>query len=188
MSEQLKHASPEITSTPEANERQKENLEKLQEAGKKAEQAHANVEVDSLLKSAEAHAISGKEVTVGEGKESSSHSHNLGTQRELKAEAYKKTLKKTQAKLKAPDRVLSKVIHQPVVDAISTIGGKTVARPSGILGGSIFALVGSTWFLYMANHVGFTYNYLVFFLLLAAGFILGLLVELLFKSIQKLRS
>lgn len=188
MSEQLKHAGPEHQPSPEVTEQQRENLEKLQEAGKQAEREHASIELDSLQKAAETQAISGKEVPVGERQEDTSQSHTFGMQRELKADAYKRMLSKTRQQLKAPDRVMSKLIHQPAVEAISNVAAKTVARPSGIFGGSICALLGSAWLLYTAKQVGFTYNYTAFFMLIVVGFVVGILGELLLRAIARVRS
>jgi hypothetical protein len=61
----------------------------------------------------------------------------------------------------------------------SEAAGRTVSRPSGLLGGGLVAFLGTTGYLYLARHIGFTYNYLVFLLLLAGGFILGVSLELL---------
>ncbi len=188
MSEQLRPTGSEQLRQPELADNQRENLEKLQQAGQQAEKEHASVEVDSLVKAAETQAISGKEVTVGEQQESSAQTQTFGIQRTLKADAYKKVLSQTRRQLKAPDRVLSKVIHQPAIDAVSNLAGKTVARPSGLLGGSICALLGSSWLLYASKHLGFSYNYLVFFMLVAAGFIIGLIAELLIHAIARMRS
>jgi hypothetical protein len=99
--------------------------------------------------------------------------------RELKQITLRRELQQIRRKLPGPQRVLSKVIHQPVVRVVSETAGKTISRPSGLLGGGLVAFLGTTSYLYLARHLGFTYNYLVFLLLLAGGFILGLALELL---------
>lgn len=98
--------------------------------------------------------------------------------KELKNIAYRRTLKRTQSKLKAPERVFSKFIHNPVVEAVSEVGGKTIARPSGVLLGGIFAFLGSSAFLWIVRHYGYEYNYLLFALFFVGGFFVGLAVEL----------
>jgi hypothetical protein len=80
-------------------------------------------------------------------------------------------------RLPLADKTLSKVIHQPVVRSVSNAGARTVARPSGLFTGGLLALVGSSLYLYLANHIGFTYNYVVAGVLFAAGFVLGIVVE-----------
>lgn len=105
--------------------------------------------------------------------------------KELKDVAYQRTLKKTQSRLSAPSRLFSKTIHQPAVEAASEIAGKTIARPSGILSGGIFAFLGGSFFLWMAKHYGFQYNFLLFVLLFVSGFFLGLLIELVVHLIKQ---
>jgi hypothetical protein len=98
--------------------------------------------------------------------------------RELRQITLNRELLQLQRKLPALQARFSKVIHQPAVRAVSEAAGKTVSRPSGLLGGGIVALVGTSIYLYMANHYGFAYNPSVFLLFLAIGFGLGLVLEL----------
>jgi hypothetical protein len=102
----------------------------------------------------------------------------LHVNRELKDLTLSRELKQIQRKLKTPDRVLSKVVHQPLVRAVSEVSGKTLARPSGLLGGSLLAFLGTTSYLFYARHIGLQYNYLVFLLLFFGGFAIGLMLEL----------
>ena len=98
--------------------------------------------------------------------------------RELRKITYKRELRHIQRRESAPDRALSKVIHQPVVRAVSEAAGRTVSRPSGLLGGGIVAFIGTTGYLYVAKHYGFEYNYLIFIGLFIGGFAIGLGFEL----------
>jgi hypothetical protein len=98
--------------------------------------------------------------------------------RELKAITLRRELQHIRRKLPVPQRTLSKLIHQPAVRAVSEGAGKTVTRPSGLLGGGVTAFVGTSIYLYIANHRGFDYNYGVFIALFVAGFVLGLCLEL----------
>jgi hypothetical protein len=98
--------------------------------------------------------------------------------RELKQITLRRELQQIRRQLGAPQRVLSRVIHQPAVRVASEAAGKTVSRPSGLLGGGLVAFFGTTSYLYLARHIGFRYNYLVFLLLLAGGFMVGLVLEL----------
>lgn len=97
---------------------------------------------------------------------------------ELKDMAYRRTLKRVQNKLPAPARAFSKVVHNRGVEAVSEVVGKTVARPSGILSGGIFAFLGSSLLLWIARHYGYEYNYFVLVLIFIGGFFVGLLVEM----------
>jgi hypothetical protein len=90
----------------------------------------------------------------------------------------KQSMKQVRRELSVPERVLSKVVHQPFVKAVSEASAKTISRPSGLLGGGFFAFVGSLAYLYFTSHIGMPYNYLLFILFFAGGFILGLTLEL----------
>ena len=97
--------------------------------------------------------------------------------KDLKVITLNRELKRLQKQLPLAQRGLSKVVHQPVVRAVSEAGARTVSRPSGLLGGGVLAFVGSSSYLYLARHIGFEYNYFVFTLLFVSGFIVGLLLE-----------
>lgn len=97
---------------------------------------------------------------------------------QLKQITARREIKHIQRKEKAPVRSFSKLIHAPVVRQASEVAGQTVSRPSGLLGGGAVALLGTSGYLYLANHMGFPYNYGVFLALFAGGFALGLIIEL----------
>jgi len=98
---------------------------------------------------------------------------------DLKKATLQRELTQIRRHLSAPQRTLSKVIHQPVVRVVSEAAGKTVSRPSGLLGGSIMAFVGTSGYFFLAANQGFKYNYVVFLALFLGGFALGLIIELL---------
>lgn len=83
------------------------------------------------------------------------------------------------------DKAFSEFIHNPGVDAMSELTGKTLIRPSGILLGGLATLAGSAWYLYATNHTGYHYNFVFAFLLFVGGFILGIFVEMLYKLFTK---
>lgn len=100
-----------------------------------------------------------------------SRDHQKATlQRELRA---------IRRKLPRSEQMLSRIVHQPVVRVVSQAAGATISRPSGMLGGGLVALIGTSGYLYLAKHLGFSYNYFVFLALFAAGFVVGLILELL---------
>lgn len=105
--------------------------------------------------------------------------------RELKKLTLQRELSHIQRKLPKADRALSKVIHQPAVRLVSDAADKTVTRPSGLLGGGVMAFLGSVLYLYLAKHIGFSYNYFVFLLLFVSGFAFGLLLELIARSLTR---
>lgn len=103
----------------------------------------------------------------------------------IKKESAKQGLKSVQRQESKPARALSKVIHQPAVQATSEIAAKTVTRPSGLLGGGIAAFVGGSIYLYLAYHIGFVYQPTVFLALLLVGFTVGLVIELVVRLVVK---
>jgi len=108
--------------------------------------------------------------------------------KELKAVALRRSLQHVQHNLPAPQRLLSKVVHQPAIRRASAATGQTIARPSGLLGGGLCAFLGSLLYLYLAKHVGFTYNYLLFIFFFGGGFVIGLLLELAARLLAGLRA
>ncbi len=172
MSEQLRPSAEfkaETIQDAEAKRTPEINVEAAQEAlDKKGELAQEVIEKQ---------AISTENVSVGE-KAAPSTAHPQPTSYELKQLGYARSLTRIRKRLSPPDRLLSKIIHQPAIETTSEVASKTLARPSGLLGGSIFAFLGSTLLLLAARHYGFQYNYLVFALLFIGGFGLGMLLEL----------
>jgi len=97
----------------------------------------------------------------------------------------KKTIQDVQSELKPIEKPLSKIINQPLVDKSSEILDKTVFRASGILGGSILAFAGSVSYLLFVNYTGITYNFELFFIFLISGFVVGVIIELIFRVLKK---
>lgn len=158
----------ETTSLPQ--ETLKPNIETVPE--------EHNHTIDKLQESIHEVALSADELSVDQ------HSHGnapdqpiLGVQRELKRDAYTKTMRKVRSNLSPVERSFSNIIHHKALEPISEVGAKTIARPSAILGGGLTALIGSTVVLYLAKRYGFQYNLSIFFILLGAGFLVGLLTE-----------
>lgn len=98
--------------------------------------------------------------------------------RELRQASWRQEISAIQRRLSAPQRALSRVVHQPTVRVVSEVAGRSVSRPSGLLGGGLVAFIGSSSYLYYAHHRGFRYNYFAFFILLLIGFAIGLALEL----------
>ena len=89
----------------------------------------------------------------------------------------RRNLSHVQNKLKPAEKSFSKLIHQPLVRRVSETASQTVSRPSGMLGGGVVAFLGSLLYLYLAHHIGFTYNYLLFLAFFTVGFVLGVALE-----------
>lgn len=146
-------------------------------------EAKEHAPLPELKNRAKEEAIASKEA-VGTEKETP-QAHTDYVSRELKKQTLQRTMTRVRKQLSAPGRTFSKVIHQPVVDVVSQASSKTVARPSGLLGGSIVAFVGSSAFLWMARYYGFQYNFLLFAMLFVGGFALGMIIELLLFAVRR---
>lgn len=103
----------------------------------------------------------------------------FGMHQSLKDTSFAHTLARIQRKLPAPARAFSRVVHNPTIDKISAVSAQTVARPSGILGGSLVAFLGSSLALYYSKQYGFKYNYAFVFMLFIGGYAIGAVLELL---------
>lgn len=120
-----------------------------------------------------------------ERKEHAPDVSHMPVNRSVKEAARRRVMKRVQKHLRPDERLFSKITHNPAVDAVSRAAEKTVARPSGLLGGSFFAFLGSTAYLWIARHYGYEYNYLLFFLLFVGGFGVGMLIELLSRAVRR---
>lgn len=180
MSEKLSGSGEKFIENIDTSAEVQKNLEKLRQKAEAAENDPIQKHIESLSRSVEQQAVSGKELNVGD-KTTEASPQTFGSQKQLKADAYKRSLKNIRTHLNLPDKAMSKLIHQPMVDSVSTAAAKTVARPSVLLGGSMGAFIGSAALLYLSKQNGFTYNYTVFFILFIGGFFAGAVVELLIK-------
>lgn len=172
------HGSQEVHK--EIKEHQESLKGKLEKDAKSTEHEHSK-NIEHIRSSIEKESKSKNEIKRHKESEKSEKDQPYLVNKELKEIAFKRTLKKTQSKLPAEQRVFSKLIHQPTVEKISDLGSKTVARPSGILFGGIFSFIGSSFFLWASKYYGFEYNFLLFLIFFIGGFFLGLIVELIFK-------
>lgn len=181
MSEKLRHSvEHKIENTEEFVESQK-NLERIERAAIEAKEH--KIDVNEIQKNIEKHAKSSETIKVD--KAEVAPSQELGSYGAIKSQTYTRTLSRVQARLSAPEKAMSKLMHHKVIEPMSEFAGKTIARPSGILGGGMLALIGSTILVFMSKYYGFRYNFFVFFILLLGGFILGILGELTLRAIAK---
>ena len=184
MKEKLQHHSPEQHRSQERETSQERTkAEKLREKATKAEHTPKD-NIESIQRSIEATAISGKEYSIGEKEKATPHTPLFVTKR-LKNDAYKKLIKKTQSHLSKPERNFSKFIHRPAIERVSEAASKTVARPSGILFGGLAAFLASLFLLIISKRAGFTYNYLFFFIVFVGGYFSGLLIEAVYRLVRK---
>ena len=88
--------------------------------------------------------------------------------------------------LKLHEKTLSKIIHQPSIEKASEFAGKTIARPSGIMGATIAAFIGLLFVYGVAKFAGFELSGSEMPLLLVIGFVLGLFIEWTYKSARSI--
>ena len=165
-----------------------EKLKETVEAGKQAKH-EAKDNLDEIRSSIE------KEATKSEDNQRKQEAEadddkgpsSVVIDRNLKKKAYKKELHRVQTHLPKTQRAFSKVIHSRGVEAVSEVTGKTVARPSGLLGGGIVAFVGTLGLVLISRHYGYSYNFFVFIALLVGGFFLGLIIELVVRGLMHSR-
>jgi len=150
-------------------------LEELESSQKNIDSAR---ELINNIDSKESHTIK-----VEDSQEKSSE--NSWTSRELLSQTYAKTLSSVRNRLSKPEKTLSKVIHQPVVEKINGALENTVARPSGILFGGIFSLIGSGLSYLLAVRLGGEMPNSVFAIFFVGGFAAGLVVEFLWRLFKK---
>jgi hypothetical protein len=110
---------------------------------------------------------------------------NVRITKDDKQRAYTHTIKHVQSRLSKPSRRFSRVIHSPVVERASETMEKTIARPSGILGGALFATIGLAVMSFFARKYGFTLSGTELILFVSAGWLFGLIVEFVWKKLVK---
>lgn len=182
MSEKLSKHHEQGRSHESGHEARKQK-ERLHEAAEKragkARHEHAD-NIGDIRSRVEAASRSRHEHSRKES-EKAEHEQPVLVNKELKELSYRRTMRRVQNKLPAPARTFSRFVHSPAVEAVSEVAGKTIARPSGVLAGGIFAFLGSSIFLWIARHYGYEYNFLLFALFFVGGFFAGLLLELVVK-------
>jgi flagellar biosynthesis GTPase FlhF len=171
-----------------ANERHADTLsEKPQKTPEKVQENTERTaeKIEQIRLTANEQAKSAEQI-LHESKHSSSEQEDEPAiiSHEIKQIAYQRLLKRTRRHLSPYSRTMSKVIHQPVVDAVSEGLSKTVGRPSGIIGGGLVALVGTSIYYYISHHYGYSYNSFIFLLLMLLGFVLGWIAEVFYKLIK----
>ena len=140
--------------------------------------------IDDIQKSIEKHAKHSHESAHRHTPEATSGPSEAFVNKELKVMAFDRTMSRVRRSLSPADRTLSRIIHKPAVDAVSSALDKTVARPSAILGGGMIAALGGIVYYYVAKKYGYDYNATVLIVLFLSGYLGGLLVD----AVRKLAS
>lgn len=105
------------------------------------------------------------------------------TKKELQ-KAYHAQITKVQSQLPRASRTFSKVVHNPVIEKVSDATGKTIFRPSALLGGAIFGLIAGIAIYLVVLYLEYAMPTWVLPALLIVGAIFGVLVEFIFSRFQ----
>lgn len=170
----------------EAKKRQNELLKEAQEKAEKAKNDHAE-NLNKIREEVEKESTSSKEMTHKELQEEEPDAGNsYWYSKEYRDLAFKQLLGKVRGHLNGREKLASKVIHQPLVERVSEVSSKTVARPSGVLTGSIFSFITSLVTYYFAKQNGYDMTYGIFIASFVGGFLLGVIAEFSYKGIRSL--
>ncbi len=183
--ETIKPKKSESLQGIEASKEQTEKLRNKLEKEASAAEKKDHKEIHETRKTVESQAISGKEI---QSKNSEKTNEPQNITKAEKTRTYKSTMNRVQNQLPATSKTFSKFIHSPVVEKTSTALSTTVARPSGILGAGVIGFVLFTTILYFAKRNGFAVpsNSTLFILVLIGGWVAGLLIEAVFKTLKKM--
>lgn len=181
MSERHQENGAEFIAPKHETEHHKEHVEHHQHTQEQEKTTTHNLE--AIARQVEQHAISGEEYSRGE--QHKAPQHPVLVNKELKLLAYNRALTRARKQLSAPSRAFSKFIHNKSIDKPSEIIGNTIARPSGMVGGAFFALLGSSALLWISRHYGYEYNYLAFILLFGIGLLVGISVEGIIRLVKQ---
>lgn len=175
---------PESTSSSERKHTSRESL-KSKETGGEQLQPQAEIERTSRKELEGLHEAQENNTRLELMSDEDEAQQAVRITKDDKQRAYTHTIKHVQSKLSKPSRSFSKVIHSPVVERTSEALEKTVARPSAILGGALFATVGLAVMSFFARRYGFTLSGTELILFVSAGWLLGLVVEFVWKKLLK---
>lgn len=91
--------------------------------------------------------------------------------------AFDKTMHEARSHMSPASRTFSKAIHNPVVEKVSDVTGKTVARPNALLAGGISAFVLMLGVYLIARHYGYPLSGAETMAAFALGYIIGLIFD-----------
>ena len=185
--EQHKHNTNEQLSPSEIDHTKHETyMGPVNNSEKHPDNKDSKNDIESLRKTAEHHAQSHETHKLNHNAQPShEHTHHYLTKR-VKKDVYKHTLSDVQTHLSPVEKRISSLIHNDIVESISEVGSKTIARPSGVLGGAILMVFGGLIVLLFAKRYGFEIPLSVYLFLYLIGFVLFVAVELISSPIKRL--
>jgi hypothetical protein len=183
-----KESGSELTKSPEHSASDHERLEKAKHEALKAAAEHEKVNVDEILEKAKSEAKATVESAPASTDEDQKTANTYWFSKQYRNDSYKQMISGVQSRLSKGDRAVSKLIHQPIVEKVSEIGSRTVARPSGLLFGSICSFVASMITYIVARRNGYNMTYSVFILSFLGGFLIGIVAEYGYKLVRSVAS
>lgn len=177
---------------PEGREQQQNNTEtapqrheRVAERHEKAPEHEHKRNIEQIRQNAEKAAVESDKTRVEAQPDDSHAPKDAFVNKEIKDMAYARTMNRVRQRMTPVGRTFSRLIHQPVVNSLSEGAAKTVGRPSGLFGGGLIALIGTTVYYYISKHYGYDYNFFVFLALLAGGFVVGWTLEILWRLMHR---
>lgn len=164
----------------------KDQLEKEKKLEQEAARAEAERDSIEAIRERLEHAQQNQEKVTTTRQETPANETGHLVSTGLRSHASNQMLQRAQRQLSPSSRAFSKVIHQPVVDAVSNAAEVTVARPYSLLVGGLFSAISSLVVLYISRHYGYEYNYLIGLVSFGGGFILGLVGEAFYRLFKNL--
>lgn len=98
--------------------------------------------------------------------------------------SYKTTIKKLQSEMNPVEKAFSKVIHNPLVEKISEVTSRTIARPRPILIGSMLSFVLISLLYIVAKKLGYQLSGSETILVFFTGWAIGLTYDYFKKIIE----
>lgn len=152
----------------------------------KSEKEYGSEEqLENLQKKVEQQARSTNEIQQAHSEREQTGQHPVLVRKDIKEMQFSRAMTRVRKKLSRPSRAFSRVIHVSAIDKSSELVGKTIARPSGMLAGSVLAFVGTSILLWVTKFNGYEYNYLVVIMLFVGGMVVGTVGEGLWRLIRK---
>lgn len=165
-------------------ERQREIEAARERAAEQAERERDSIEV---IRDRLEHAIDKVEQKPSARHETTAKHSRAPIGKHLQHRSREQTLKAVRKQLPQSQRVMSKIIHQAQIEAVSNAAESTVARPSGLLFGGLCSALCSLLVLYICRHYGYEYNFFIGIASFAGGFAIGVIGEALLKLRPKHR-
>ncbi|MBP9738199.1 hypothetical protein KBD20_00760 [Candidatus Saccharibacteria bacterium] len=175
-----KNTQPSSSEVKQHHERLRENIES--NAEKVGENSSAEREARHEVYEK---AISSSEYNAQNSEKQHSSTPTTHTKSEKK-HSFNTTMHHVRKDLKPAERTLSRVIHQPVIEKTSEAVGKTIARPSGLIGAAVAAFIGLLFIFGVAKYAGFQLSGSEMPLLLLIGLVIGLFTEWIYKSLRSI--